>query len=131
MRSCTVAVNSFGVVVRIEQALFGRNEGERLHRQRLEAGHVNLQIEVAFALGLKFHVARRAHGNSHLGCRKLQLCRRQISAIFRDDLPLQRNVLTHQPYPQIHIVMRATNELPGAMAGVVCSPDPVQPATPS
>src|SRR5262249_11964548 len=32
------------------------------------------------------------------------LCWRQISAIFRNDLPLHRNVLTHQPYPQIHIV---------------------------
>ena len=45
----------------------------RLHRKRLEARDVNLQIEVTFALSLIFHVAGRAHGNSHLGRRKLQL----------------------------------------------------------
>jgi hypothetical protein len=40
---------------------------ERLHSERLKGRHVNFQIEVAFALGLIFHVPGGAYGKSRGG----------------------------------------------------------------
>jgi hypothetical protein len=55
----------------LTEPLFGRNRRKWPHRKCLKAKHLNFQIEVAFALGLIFHVAGGAYGNSYLGCRRL------------------------------------------------------------